>query len=168
MTAAQKAGAEKKARIASLTNTIANFRRQDLAGDPRCTDAMEALDGLQSGGLAFGKSLDLIRTAGAARRVVTYGQVAAASGLAWKAARRPINRHLDELCVWAHAQGFPLVTAIVVEGDNADTGLLGPTAMAGFLAAAQRLGVVVGADEASFLREEQERVFAWASGGAGT
>ena len=154
---------EKKERIESLRNLIENFYRKKLAHDARCTAAMEELNRLQSGGLEFRKSLEAIRAAAMAKSFITYGQVAAASGLAWSAARRPINKHLDELCAWAHAQGFPLVTAIVVESENTQTGQLGPTAMAGFLGAARRLGLLVGQDENAFLKQQQDSVFAWAS-----
>jgi len=74
-----------------------------------------------------------------------------------------MNTHLDELCLWAYAKGWPLITSVVVERDHLENGLLGEAALAGFLSAARRCGIVVGQAEEEFLKDQQEQTFVWAA-----
>lgn len=94
-------------------------------------------------------------------KFVTYGDVAAASGVEWKKARRPIPLHLDNLVRIAHERGWPLLTAIVVNKGSVDTGRLEGDALAGFLAAVKKLGFPVD-DPQAFLHQQQQDVFEWA------
>ncbi|MFB7145810.1 AAA family ATPase [Agrobacterium deltaense] len=94
-------------------------------------------------------------------KFVTYGDVAAASGVEWKKARRPIPQHLDNLVRIAHERGWPLLTAIVVNKDSVETGKLEGDALSGFLAAVKKIGLPVD-DPKAFLQQQQEAVFAWA------
>ena len=160
MTAAQKT-----ARLGSLQNTIDNFVRRDMGGDQRCLDARDEMDRLQSGGLGFSVSLAAIRDAAALGHFISYGTLADASGVDWKRARRPIYRHLEALCVWANDQGFPLITAVVVEKDCMSTGHLSEGPLAGFLRAAEVCGVPVPEDKQAFVREQQMATFRWAGFG---
>ncbi len=156
---------EKKARVDSLQNTIANFVRHDMGTDPRCLDARDALDRLQSGGLGFSVSLAAIREAAAAGRCISYGMLADASGVEWKKARRPIYRHLEALCVWANDQGLPLITAIVVEKDCVSNCHLSEGPLAGFLRAADVCRVPVPEDKQAFVKAQQMATFKWAGFG---
>lgn len=94
-------------------------------------------------------------------KFVTYGDVATASGVDWKTARRPIALHLDNLVRIAQERGWPLLTAIVVNKENFETGRLEGDALSGFLAAVKRLGLTVD-DPQTFLQEQQQAVFEWA------
>ena len=94
-------------------------------------------------------SLDINKTYGAilaaARegRFVTYGELAAASGVEWKKARRPLPQQLGRLVEIAHARGWPLLSAIVVNKDQVEKGTLEGDALNGFLAAATMVGLTV-------------------------
>lgn len=111
--------------------------------------------------LALDASVAAIRVFARRRRFLTYGDIAAASGATWRAVFRQVPSHLDNVCVEAHRSGWPLITAIVVEEENRETGDLGPDALAGFLKAVQMCGVAIGPDPRAFLRAEQDRTFAW-------
>jgi 5-methylcytosine-specific restriction protein B len=124
---------------------------------------MEELNRLKSGGLEFAKSFAAIRAAAATSPYVMYSPFAAASAVPWNQARRQINRHLDDLCRWAHAKGWPLITSIVVEQENRKTGELGEPALLGFLKSAANCGLVVGNKDREFLMDQQKRTFDWAA-----
>jgi 5-methylcytosine-specific restriction protein B len=109
-----------------------------------------------------GRSFAAIRAAAEARRFLSYGAVAEASGLAWQAARRRMDPHLFALCVWATERGWPLLSAIVVDQKSTVHGAMRGRPLIGFARAADRCGRIVGGDAAAFLAEEQQRVFAWA------
>jgi hypothetical protein len=108
------------------------------------------------------RSLAAIHAAAAARRCLSYGAVAAASGQAWSAARRRMDPHLFALCRMATERGWPLLSAIVVDQPSVAHGAMRGRPLIGFARAAERCGRIVGPDAAAFLAEEQERVFAWA------
>ena len=109
-----------------------------------------------------GRSVAAIRAVAEARRFLSYGAVAAASGLAWQVARRRMDPHLFALCQWATERGWPLLSAIVVDQRSVAHGAMRGRPLIGFARAAERCGRIVGGDAAAFLAEEQERVFAWA------
>ncbi|TDH62909.1 hypothetical protein E2C06_09485 [Dankookia rubra] len=108
------------------------------------------------------RSFAAIRAAAEARRFLSYGAVAAASGLAWQAARRRMDPHLFALCAWATERGWPLLSAIVVDRTSVAHGAMRGRPLIGFARAAERCGRIVGGDAAAFLADEQQRVFAWA------
>ena len=109
-----------------------------------------------------GRSFAAIRAAAETHSFLSYGAVAAASGLAWQAARRRMDPHLFALCAWATDRGWPLLSAIVVDQKSVAHGAMRGRPLIGFARAAERCGRIVGGDAAAFLAEEQERVFAWA------
>jgi hypothetical protein len=115
-----------------------------------------------SGELDMERSLAAIHAAAAGRRYLSYGAVAAASGLPWSAARRRMDPHLYGLCRMAMERGWPLLSAIVVDQPSVPHGAMRGRPLIGFARAAERCGRIVGPDAAGFLAEEQERVFAWA------
>lgn len=94
-------------------------------------------------------------------RFLTYGEVAAASDVEWKKARRPMPQHLDQLVKISHERGWPLMSAIVVNKDQVETGALIGESLAGFMAAVAKIGVTVDNPQA-FLHEQQQAVFEWA------
>lgn len=105
----------------------------------------------------------LILAAARVRRRLSYGEVAAASFLAWPEARRRMDAHLQGVCAASLRAGGPLLSAIVVNRGGIATGRMEARALAGFTTMARRLGVAVGTDPAEFLAREQARVFEWAS-----
>lgn len=107
-------------------------------------------------------SLAALRAAAEQRRFISYGAVAAASGMTWRAARRRMDPHLFDLCRRATARGWPLLSAIVVDQRSVAHGAMRGRPLIGFARAAERCGRIVGPDAAAFLAEEQRRVFEWA------
>jgi 5-methylcytosine-specific restriction protein B len=107
------------------------------------------------------KTYAAILQAARARRFISYGDLAAASGVPWPLARRLIPQHLGQLVTLAHERGWPMPSAIVVNKDDVATGRLEGSAREGFLAAARDAGFDV-ADPEQFVKDQQEKIFAWA------
>jgi 5-methylcytosine-specific restriction enzyme B len=111
--------------------------------------------------LDLNKSYKVILEQARQGKFVTYGKVAEASGVEWKKARRPIPPHLDNLVRIAHERGWPLITAIVVNKENLETGRLEGESLSGFLSAVKKLDLTVD-DPQAFLHQQQKAVFQWA------
>jgi 5-methylcytosine-specific restriction protein B len=120
------------------------------------------LHALETAALCPARTRAAIVTAARARRFLSYGEVAAASFLAWPEARRRMDAHLQGVCAASLRAGGPLLSAIVVNRTGLATGRMEARALAGFTAMAGRLGVTVGSNPADFLAREQTRVFDWA------
>jgi hypothetical protein len=105
------------------------------------------------GGVAFPPAILIVslnvRQAAAEGRFLSYGEVGEHSGLTWKAAMRPMPKHLGNLCEYAHRMGWPLLSSIVVNKENLNTGELEPQSLSGFIKAAKDLGYVI-SDERVF------------------
>ncbi|TNC74597.1 hypothetical protein [Rubellimicrobium roseum] len=110
-------------------------------------------------GFRLERSLGCILGAARQRRFLSYGELAWANGLDWAAARRPINAHLWDLIVWGDRNGFPILSAIVVNKMHLLTGRMEPETLKGFVAAARRLGRYDGSEPAVFLRAQQQALF---------
>lgn len=116
----------------------------------------------EAGALDPARSLAAIRAAAERRGFLSYGAVAAASGVPWSVARRRMDPHLYGLCRWATGRGWPLLSAVVVDQKSVAHGAMRGRPLIGFARAAERCGRIVGGDAAAFLAEEQARVFEWA------
>lgn len=117
---------------------------------------------LEAACLDAGRSHGAILAAARAKRFLSYADMAEASLLSWREARRAMDPHLEALCRSSLSAGGPLLSAIVVNRTGLATGRMEGRALAGFCAMAQRLGIIVGADPAAFLKREQRAIFAWA------
>jgi hypothetical protein len=114
--------------------------------------------------LSLDKSIECLGRAAKDGRYVTYGDLAKASGVPWDKAHHKMNGaggHLDRLLDVCYARGLPLLTAICVNKEGRNAGMLEPGALKGFIKGATRLGFAV-EDPKAFLKDQQERVFAWA------
>ncbi|NVD43204.1 AAA family ATPase [Ensifer sp. HO-A22] len=111
--------------------------------------------------LNINKSYKAILDGARQGRFVTYGDVAAASNVEWRIARRPLPLQLDQLVKISHDRGWPLISAIVVSKNNLETGNLEGESLTGFISAVKKLGIPVN-DPQTFLREQQQAVFEWA------
>src|SRR6476469_5881868 len=92
------------------------------------------------------RSIARLKGAAICQGCISYGDLAKASGVEWARARHQMNGshgHLDRLLELCHARGLPLLTAICVNQDRVKEGELGDEALAGFVAAAERLGSIV-------------------------
>lgn len=146
------------------TPMIIRFRRVDLKDvpcSPRADDGADAVLARAGPSLDASATLSVISASAAGRRFLSYGGVAAASGLPWSAARRRMDPHLFALCRWATERGWPLLSAIVVDQKSVAHGAMRGRPLIGFARCAERCGRVVGVDAAAFLSEEQRRVFEW-------
>lgn len=113
--------------------------------------------------LNFEKSMALLRQAAVDQTCVSYGQIAAASGLEWKIARHQMNGpkgHLDSLLDLCHTAGLPMLPAICVNKENIKTGELETSALVGFADGARRLGYSVH-NEREFHRARREECWTW-------
>lgn len=113
--------------------------------------------------LDFETSLSHLEEAAIGQKCVTYGDLAAASGVEWSHARHQMNGphgHLDRLLDICHARGLPLLTAICVNQQNLTSGELGEDALAGFVAGAKRLGLAV-TDARAFHHACRDECWSW-------
>ena len=149
-----------------LKNLIDNHRRKLATDSLTYLDALAEQARRNGQGLDFNKSFSIIRRAAAERRFVSYKELADASGADWNRVHYSIGGHLWSLVEYAHRRGWPMLSAIVVNKQNVATGNMEPETLKGFLAAASDLGYLI-TDEEAFLREQQGRVFEWASSPSG-
>jgi hypothetical protein len=144
-----------------LRNLIANHRKNSRMDAPLFLEAMAELARREGQGLDFQTSMRIVRDAAREGRFISYKQLADASGVDWGKAHYAINDHLWNLIEYAHRRDWPLLSAVIVNKPNVATGEMEPDTLKGFVNAARLLGYVV-TDEEAFLREQQQRVFAWA------
>ena len=144
-----------------LRNIIQNHRDKGVTDAPLYLDALRELDERKGKGLSFDKSFAIIKSAAAERRFISYKDLADESGARWTQVHYSVGSHLWSLVEYAHRKGWPMLSAIVVNKENLDTGTMQPETLKGFVAAARELGHLV-TDEQAFLREQQEKVFEWA------
>lgn len=95
------------------------------------------------------------------KRFISYGDIAKANGMDWNDAYRKINAHLGELVGICATNDWPIITAIVVNKNDVETGVLEGGPLDGFISAAEELGYYVENPE-TFLKEQQTAVFEWA------
>jgi hypothetical protein len=145
-----------------LQNLIQNHRDRGKVEEPAYVEALEELGRRKGQGLDFGKSFKLIREYAENRKFLPYKQLAVESGLEWEKVRYAVNGHLGDLIEYSHRRGWPLLSAIVVNQEHSETGDMKPTALQGFVTAARSLGYEF-SDDSAFLKEQQKRVFEWAS-----
>jgi hypothetical protein len=112
--------------------------------------------------LSVETTLALIRATARLRHFLAYADVAFANGAEWTLVRRRMRDHLMAVCRAAMADGGPLVSSIVVNRRLIRTGDMEAETLAGFLAAAHKLGFGW-TDGRAFLRAQQEATFRWAN-----
>jgi 5-methylcytosine-specific restriction protein B len=123
--------------------------------------AVEERNRRQGGGLDLAISIKAILHAARAGRFLSYGELAAANGADWGAVRYPMNTHLGEIIRYARHRGWPMLSAVVVNKKNLDSGKMEPTTLKGFIEAAKWLGYDVD-DQEDFLDRQQKECFKWA------
>lgn len=145
-----------------LQNLVQNHRDRGMVEEQAYVEALEELGRRKGLGLDFQKSFKLIRHYAENKQFLSYKQLAEESGLEWEKVRYAVNTHLGDLIEYSHRRGWPLLSAIVVNQEHLETGDMKPTALQGFVTAAKSLGYSI-ADDDKFLKEQQTRVFEWAS-----
>jgi hypothetical protein len=145
-----------------LRSLISNYRRAGLTSDPLYLRALERLEEVSAKGLSFHKTRAAILKAARERRFISYKEIAAESGLKWSMAlHRAVGPHMYAIIEYAHLQGWPLIGAIVVDQTGLTTGTHKAGSRDGFCRGARLPGYSV-IDEEAFVREQQEKTFAWA------
>jgi hypothetical protein len=142
---------------------IEKYIAKDLSAEPQCQLLLEERARRQSKVLKIEKSLQHLAETARNRRFTTYGDLAEASGVPWRQARHLMNGprgHLDRLVEICHVRGIPLLTALCVNQQGANTGDLSEEALGGFINAANRLGYKV-TDAKAFLKQCQRECFEW-------
>ncbi|RVC72502.1 hypothetical protein EN766_23440 [Mesorhizobium sp. M2A.F.Ca.ET.046.02.1.1] len=147
--------------LEKLDNLIENHRAKKATDAPLYIQALAERARRKGNGLDFTTSLKAILKAAREQRFLGYKELADESGADWNKVYLSIGKHLDELAEYAHRKGWPLISAIVVNKENVETGKLEPKSLKGFITIARALRHPV-ADEIAFLSDEQKRVFAWA------
>jgi 5-methylcytosine-specific restriction protein B len=107
------------------------------------------------------KSYAAILKAAREQRYISYGDLAAASGVPWSRAFRLMPNHLGQLVTIAHQRGWPMPSAIVVNQGDVQTGRLEGSTCEGFLTAARQMGREI-ADPDQFVKQQQQAAFEWA------
>ena len=95
------------------------------------------------------------------RRFISYGDLANANDAEWNKVRFNMNGHLGELAKFAVANDWPMLSAIVVDQNNIDSGNLDGSARTGFITCAKELGFDIG-DDTAFIEKQQQAMFSWA------
>ncbi|MBL6077214.1 hypothetical protein JMJ56_04290 [Belnapia sp. T18] len=112
--------------------------------------------------LDLDRSIGAIRAAAVGRRFVSYGQIAHASDVPWSmSVRSQMRPHLEGVCGRMLIEAGAMISAIVVNQDNLQTGALDPQSLSGFADCARRLGLGIVEDREAFLREQQRLTFGW-------
>ncbi len=150
-----------------LKNLIENHQRQNARSAPIYKEALCEREARKANGLDFDKSFRIIKAAAKQGHCVSYKDLADASGADWGKAHYAIGGHLWDLVEFAHLNNWPMLSAIVVNKSNVGSCRMEPETLKGFIGAARLLGYVI-TDEEAFLREQQDKVFAWASADAET
>lgn len=145
---------------AQLQNVI-EHGRSNGTNDERYRAALAEQARRKGKGLDFATTMRVTRNAAAQGRFISYGEVAEANGAPWNQVRYAIGPHLDSLIEYCHLNELPLLSSIVVNQKNLHSGELDPASLRGFIAGVKRMKIPV-ADERQFLREEQQKVFAFA------
>lgn len=112
----------------------------------------------KTSGFNLETSLAAVATAAKARRFLCYKDLADANSIQWNIAYRTINDHLWDLVVWSHERFGFMISAIIVNMEHLEDGLMEPSTLAGFVRAAEGLGYRC-EEPLTFLRERQNEVF---------
>ncbi|MBB3173994.1 adenosyl cobinamide kinase/adenosyl cobinamide phosphate guanylyltransferase [Endobacter medicaginis] len=150
---------------AELDRWIANHEERKLTETPLYRSLLEerARRSQLTHKLRIDRSMELLKNAALMQVCTTYGALAQASDVPWSLARRQMdgaNGHLDRLSDLCHARGLPFLTALVVNQQDVETGVLKGEALRGFIACARRLNHLI-TDEVAFHQARRDECWAW-------
>jgi hypothetical protein len=148
---------------------IKNHEDRQATNLPLYAELLEerARRGQEKSSLLVDTSIALLRTAAIEQRCVSYGDLAAESGVAWSRARHRMNGpggHLDQLLDVCHARKLPMLPALCVNQGGIRTGELEENALRGFATGARRLGFAVGPavhEERAFHHQRRDECWSW-------
>lgn len=148
---------------AQIRTWIKNHEDQGATASSLYKALLEEEARRKEGTLKIDASIEHLKRSARHGQFTTYKQLADASKASWTQVRHLMNGpygHLDQLLGVCHARGLPLLSAICVNRDAADTGELSDDALAGFVKAAKRIGHSP-TDARQFLKEKQDECFEW-------
>jgi 5-methylcytosine-specific restriction protein B len=112
--------------------------------------------------LDSGKTYKALLATAREHRLLTFDDLALANEVDRKTTRGQLRKHLGKLAKIGHGLGWPLLSSIVVEQKDLQSGDLAGSALKEFLTVATATGADVG-DPSDFLTREREKVFRWAA-----
>lgn len=148
-----------------IDNWIKNHERQRETDSPLYRELIEERSRRHGKGLRLDVSIDFLRQVARDKRFVGYGELAEANGVEWSQARYRMNGnhgHLEDILAYCNSHGLPLLTAIVVNKENLQTGAMEESTLKGFVDGCRWLGLSV-TDGEKFLRQCQQECFEWGS-----
>lgn len=111
-----------------LKNLIKNYRDGHATNLAKFSEAVIELEARIGKGLNFEKSKAVIRLAASQRRFLSYKDLADESCADWSKVRYEVGAHLWRLISDAHDRNAPMLSAIVVNKPNVQTGRMEPEA----------------------------------------
>src|SRR5690606_5681296 len=114
-----------------LMALIDNHRAKAATDRPLYLAALEEYAVRRGNGLSFAKSMSAIREAAKAGRFLSYKELAEQSGATWNKVHYSMSPHLWDLVEYAHRRGWPMLSAIVVNQANLETGDMKDETLAG-------------------------------------
>lgn len=147
---------------AELDQIIANHERLKRTSDPMYLDAVRLRRAGKIRTLDVKRTCDAIIGAAKEGNCLSYKMVADASGCEWNSAYPVIAAHLTRVLEHAFQNGWPPLTATVVNAENLETGEMKPETLAGFMSSVARIGYPVGTQPDLELGKMQRAVFRWA------
>jgi hypothetical protein len=116
-----------------LQNLIINHRKKNATDRTLYLEALEETALRTGRGLSFKVSYEAIRKEAAEGRYLSYKDLADASKVEWTRVRYAIGSHLGDLVEFSHRKGWPMLSAIVVNKENVDSGEMEPDTLKGRL-----------------------------------
>lgn len=144
-----------------LRQVIRNYEARGATQRPEYRAFIEEYNRRHGGGFDVLKTVSFIRQRIGEGRFLSYGEIAELHGAEWNLVRHQIPDHLWAVVRWAHGHGFPMLSAVVVNKPNLETGTLEPDSLKGFVRAAEALGYTVD-DPIAFHQDQKRRCLEWA------
>jgi hypothetical protein len=96
-----------------LKTLIRNHEKAAETAKPAYSAAVAEWNRRKGGRLEFRRTLEIVREAATRGRFLSYGAVAEAHGANWSQVRYSMNEHLWALVKYAHARGWPMLSAVI-------------------------------------------------------
>jgi hypothetical protein len=144
-----------------LESLIENYRTHNATDRPEFRSFLEEHNRRLGGNLDLRKTIDFVLDRAHERRFTSYSEIAKLHGAEWSKVRHLMPHHLWDVVQWARSHGLPMLSAVIVNKENVQSGEMEPKTLKGFIRAAEALGYDTD-DWQSFLREQQEECFATA------
>ena len=144
-----------------LENLIRNYMHHNATDRVEYREFIEEHNRRHGGSFDLQKTIDFIFSRARERRFLSYGEIAELHGADWSKVRHAMPHHLWDVVRWAHSQGLPMLSALVVNKQHIETGKMEPETLKGFIGAAEQLGYTID-DPQNFLHGQQDKCFAMA------